>query len=67
MTQRPDPSRPSRGTRKEPLAGGAPLALAIILGVIIGGMAGQPTIGLLVGGAVGVAIALAIWWSGRGR
>lgn len=67
MTRRPDdPPTPPPG-RKEPLAGGAPLALSIIIGVIVGGFAGQPTVGFLAGLAVGIVIALAIWWSGRGR
>ncbi len=67
MTRRPDDPLTPRAGKKEPLAGGAPLALAIIAGVIVGGLAGQPTVGFLVGTAIGIAIALAIWWSGRDR
>ncbi len=67
MTRRSDDPLAPRSRRKEPLAGGAPLALSIIMGVIAGGLAGQPTIGLLAGLGVGIAIALAIWWSGRDR
>lgn len=52
---------PSRST----IGGGAPLALAVLLGTIIGVIAGQPTIGFLVGLAVGVVAALLIWRSGR--
>lgn len=44
-----------------PLAGGIFIALAPIAGAIIGGLQGQPTIGLLVGFSLGVVIALAIW------
>ncbi len=44
-----------------------PLALSIIVGVIAGGLAGQPTVGFLAGLAVGIVIALAIWWPGRNR
>jgi hypothetical protein len=50
-----------------PMAGGAPLALFMIAGVVIGGLMGQPTIGLLVGGGLGVALALIIWRVGRGK
>ena len=45
----------------EPLAGGGPLALLMIAGVVIGGFMGQPTIGLLAGTALGVALAIVIW------
>lgn len=51
----PDPRRPPR------FAGGAPLALIILTGVIVGGLLGQPSIGLLVGVALGIAVALLIW------
>lgn len=61
-----DPMTP-RTRRKDPLAGGAPLALSIIGGVIAGGFLGEPTIGFLAGLGIGIAIALAIWWSGRDR
>ncbi len=43
------------------LGGGAPLALLTIAGVIIGGLLGQPTIGLLAGFGLGVLVALVIW------
>lgn len=54
----PSPSRPTTG-------GGAPLAFAILLGTITGLVVGQPTIGFLVGLAIGVAVALLIWRTGR--
>lgn len=54
----PSPSQPRIG-------GGAPIALAILLGTIIGVAAGQPTIGFLAGLAVGVVAALLIWWANR--
>jgi LytS/YehU family sensor histidine kinase len=46
------------------MAGGAPLALLIVAGVIIGGLMGQPSIGLLIGTAAGILVALLIWWAG---
>ena len=48
-------------------AAGAPLALLIVLGALIGTIAGQPTIGVLVGFGTGVLIALALWWRDRPR
>ena len=54
----PSPSQPRIG-------GGAPIALAILLGTIIGVAAGQPTIGFLAGLAVGVVAALLIWRANR--
>lgn len=56
-----DPTPPDSRPR---LAGGAPLALLTIAGVIIGGFLGQPSIGLLTGFALGVLVALVIWRAG---
>lgn len=58
MADTPSPdSRP-------PMGGGAPLALLLLAGVIIGGLLGQPTIGLLVGLALGIVVAVLIWRMG---
>lgn len=51
------PSPPSQST----IAGGAPIALAVLAGTIIGLIVRQPTIGFLVGLAIGVVIAVVIW------
>jgi uncharacterized membrane protein (UPF0136 family) len=56
-------SPPSPGGRP-PLGSGAPLAFLIVAGAIVGGLMGQPTIGLLAGLALGVAIAVALWLRG---
>lgn len=53
-TPSPSPSNPAVG-------GGAPIALAVLLGTIIGALLGQPTIGFLAGLAIGIAAAVAIW------
>jgi hypothetical protein len=58
------PEHRSSGTSSG-LAGGAPLALLMIVGVIVGGEFGQPTIGLIGGTALGVALAIVIWRRGR--
>lgn len=50
-----------------PSAAGAPLALSILVGAIVGGIYGQPTIGLLIGFGVGAAIAVAVWLNDRRR
>lgn len=47
-----------------PMGGGAPLALLVLAGVIIGGLMGQPSIGLLVGLGLGIIVALLIWRMG---
>ena len=57
-----DPAPPQN---KNPMGGGAPIALLTIAGTFIGGFLGQPSIGLLVGLGIGVIIALLIWWQGR--
>lgn len=49
---------------RSPVAGGAPLALSIVAGAVIGLIVGQPTAGILIGAGVGVAIALLIWRRG---
>lgn len=46
---------------RSPIAGGAPLALSIVAGALIGLILGEPSIGILAGAAVGIAIALAVW------
>ena len=57
-----DPAPPQN---KNPMGGGAPIALLTIAGTFIGGFLGQPSIGLLVGLGLGVIIATLIWWQGR--
>jgi len=57
MTIKPD----SKNTPSNRSAGGIFIALGVTAGVLIGGMLGQPSLGLLAGFALGVLIALAIW------
>lgn len=52
---------------RNPRAGGLPIALATVVGTIIGMIRNQPTIGLLAGFALGCAAAIAIWWVDRRR
>lgn len=47
--------------RSGPQAGGFLLAIAILVGTVVGGLKGQPTIGLLVGFGIGLAAAAALW------
>lgn len=46
-------------------AGGAPIALGLIAGTLIGFFAGETTIGFFAGLGLGVAVAIAIWLRGR--
>jgi hypothetical protein len=46
-------------------AGGAILAIAIIVGAVAGTMVGQSSIGLLVGAATGILLAVLIWLNDR--
>ena len=41
------------------------IALALVVGTVAGLFAGQPTVGFLIGGAAGTALAIAIWLRGR--
>lgn len=52
---------------KKSTAGGVFIALLTIAGVIVGGFMGQPTIGLLAGLVLGIAISLWLWLSQRER
>jgi hypothetical protein len=53
--------------RPGPQAGGFIIAVAIVAGTILGGLAGQPSIGLLVGLGLGAVAALAVWLVDRKR
>jgi uncharacterized membrane protein (UPF0136 family) len=53
--------------RPGPQAGGFLIAVAIMAGTIIGGLMGQPSIGLLAGTAIGVVVAIALWLVDRRR
>ena len=63
MIARPpsDRAEPGAPPPRSPMGPGAPIALLIIAGVIIGGLLGQPSIGLLVGVGLGVIVALISW------
>jgi uncharacterized membrane protein (UPF0136 family) len=50
-----------------PRAGGFLIAVLTMAGVLIGGFANQPTIGLLAGLAAGVAVAVTIWLVDRAK
>ena len=46
---------------RNPRAGGFLIALAIIVGTVVGGLRGQPSLGLLAGAAVGLIGAALMW------
>jgi len=60
------PEAPRRTTGSTS-AGGVFIAILTIAGAIVGGLMGQPSIGMLAGFGAGCAIAVAIWWKERGR
>jgi hypothetical protein len=49
----------------DPSAAGAPLALSILAGAVIGGALHQPLIGAIVGTLAGIAFAVAVWLRDR--
>lgn len=53
--------------RRNPLAGGVFILLAIVIGLVWGLLAGQPTVGVIGGTAIGIAVALMIWLVDRVR
>lgn len=60
-----DPHDPNSRKPANPVGLGAPLAFLIIAGVIVGGLLGQPSVGLLVGTGLGIAIAVIAWRAAR--
>ena len=52
---------------RQPRAGGAILAIAIIAGVVAGSIVRQPSIGFLVGTAAGVLLVASMWLIDRRR
>ncbi|TPG18608.1 hypothetical protein EAH79_00175 [Sphingomonas koreensis] len=46
-------------------AGGVLLALGLMGGSVVGLAMNQPTIGFLIGGAIGIAAAIAVWLRDR--
>ncbi len=54
------------GPSRSPAAGGALIAIAILVGTALGLTRGEPSLGFLIGLALGVALAVAIWLRGRG-
>jgi hypothetical protein len=48
-------------TRRNSLAGGCLIALCVVAGVVWGAYAHQPSIGFLIGLAVGLALSILIW------
>jgi hypothetical protein len=53
--------------KKNPTGAGAIIAFLILGGAIVGGFMGQPSIGLLAGTGIGVAIALLLWLRERNK
>lgn len=52
---------------KRPFAGGFLIVLGIMVGVVAGLIGGQPTVGFLIGGGVGAALALALYLRDQNR
>lgn len=50
-----------------PTGSGAIIALLILIGAVGGGLLGQPSMGLLMGLALGIIIALLIYLGERGK
>ncbi len=52
---------------KKPLAGGSLLALCIIIGTVAGAVAGEASMGFLVGTGAGILLAVLLWLKDRKR
>lgn len=51
----------------DPRAGGFLLFLLILAGLVLGIVFGSPIIGVLIGTAAGIAVALLVWVGDRGQ
>lgn len=61
------PQGPYIGKERTGLGGGVFIAIFPIIGAIVGGLMGQPSIGLLAGLALGIITAIAIWLVDRNK
>lgn len=61
------PAMADPAPHKRPFAGGFLIVLGIMVGVVAGLIAKQPTIGFLVGGGIGAALALALYLRDQNR
>ena len=52
---------------KSSAGGGCLIFAGFLAGAILGILYGQASYGVLIGTAVGILLALAMWWAGRGR
>ncbi len=50
-----------------PQAGGVLLALSILAGAVIGTIRHEPTVGVLAGIGVGIALTITLWWIDQRR
>ncbi|WP_174274283.1 hypothetical protein [Sphingomonas bacterium] len=54
-------------SNRNPIAAGAPLALATMAGALIGAVLGQPSLGVLIGVGFGATLAIGLWLVDRER
>lgn len=59
--------KPSPAAKGAPIAGGALLALSLIVGTVIGVLRGQPSLGFIGGLGVGLALLLIVALADRAR
>lgn len=57
----------ANSSSRSPMAGGFLLAISLISGGVIGTIAGEPSLGFVLGIAVGVALTIGIWAFDRAR
>lgn len=50
---------------RSPIAGGAPLALLLIVGTLLGAIFRQPAIGFFIGLSIGIAFCVVLWLRDR--
>jgi zinc transporter ZupT len=55
------PNKPARTNRSRGMAGGSLLAISMVIGAVAGTYYGQPSIGFLLGLAVGALFVLLVW------
>ena len=52
---------PAMAERPAPAAGGCLIALGIVIGIVVGYLGHEPSLGVVIGAGIGAALAVLVW------